>query len=276
VFEPALTIEPGETIIVETINHMTPIVRSEEDLHPFDSPLYREREDTGPIYVRGARPGDALAIHIEQIEIIGLPHAHGWGPLPEIYPQEPIAFPIENGRLQLPGGLGAPLAPMVGEAYTTPLTPHPPYLDHGGTMDFTEVRPGHTIYLPVMRDGGLLILGDVHAAQGDGELYGEAAECAADITVTISIDREYRSARPLVETPDAFISLASRGDLWESIRLATKDMTELLARIHGITRQDAYVICALLGSFRLGGSPPRNGGADPRCLVGLSVPKDIR
>ena len=98
VFDPALTIESGETIIVETINHMTPIVRSEKDLHPHGSPQYLEREETGPIYIRGARPGDALAIYIEQIETVGLPHAHGWGPLAETYPQAPIAFPVENGR----------------------------------------------------------------------------------------------------------------------------------------------------------------------------------
>jgi len=74
VLKSAITIEPGETIIVETINHMTPIVRSREDLHPHGSPQYREREKTGPIYVNGAGPGDALAIHIGEIEMVGLPH----------------------------------------------------------------------------------------------------------------------------------------------------------------------------------------------------------
>ncbi|MDI7276933.1 MAG: acetamidase/formamidase family protein, partial [Anaerolineae bacterium] len=77
VLDPVCTIDPGETVVVETVNHMTPVVRSEEDLHPHGSPGYREREETGPIYVRGVRPGDTLAIRIEGIEIVGLPHAHG-------------------------------------------------------------------------------------------------------------------------------------------------------------------------------------------------------
>ena len=68
-FQPAMTIDPGETIVVETINHMTPIVRSEKDLHPHGSPEYREREQTGPIFVNGACPGDSLAVEILDIQI---------------------------------------------------------------------------------------------------------------------------------------------------------------------------------------------------------------
>ena len=63
---------------------------------------------------------------------------------------------------------------MIGDIYTTPdATVDTTYIDHGGNMDFTEVQPGNTLYLPVFREGGLLVLGDVHALQGDGEIYGE-------------------------------------------------------------------------------------------------------
>jgi len=273
VFDPVLTIDPGETIVVETINHMTPVVRSAADLHPHGSPEYREREETGPIYVRGAQPGDMLAIHIEQINIIDLPHAHGWGPLADVYPQEPIAFPIRNRRCALPGGISVPLHPMIGDIYTTPASPQ--YFDHGGNMDFTEVRPGNTLYLPVFYEGGLLVMGDVHAAQGDGELLGEGAESAADVTVSINVDREYRSPRPLVETPDALICLACRDTLFGSIRLATEDMIELLSNIHGISKADAYILCTLTGSIRIGGSLSAQRFTEGGCLVGLCVEKDI-
>lgn len=189
VFEPVLVIDPGERIVVETINHMTPVVRSEADLHPHGSPGYREREETGPIAVRGVQAGDMLAITIEEIHAVGLPHAHGAGPLEEAFPQDPVLFPVENGWCLFPGGLKAPLSPMIGDIYTTPENPDPPYFDHGGNMDCTEVRPGNTLYLPVFHEGGLLVLGDVHAVQGDGELYGEGAETAADVTLTIGVDR---------------------------------------------------------------------------------------
>ena len=108
VFEPALVIEPGETLVVETINHMTPIVRGLEDLAPHGSPRYREREETGPIAVLGARAGDMLAVRIEAISIVGLPHVHGSGPLADRFPQEPLAFPVVGDRLRFPGGVAVP------------------------------------------------------------------------------------------------------------------------------------------------------------------------
>lgn len=274
VFESVMTVEPGETIVVETINHMTPIVRTENDLHPHGSPEYREREETGPIAVKGAQPSDMLAVHIGRIEIIGLPHAHGCGPLSDAYPQKPMAFPVEGGACRLPGGVSVPLTPMIGDIYTTPASPSAPYFDHGGNMDFTEVRPGNTLYLPVQRDGGLLVLGDVHAVQGDGEIYGEGAETAADVTITLDIDRVYRCARPLVETRDSLISLACRGGLFESLTLATQDMTELLARVYGLSENDAYVYCALVGSVRMAGCLCSKEGAERMCLIGLSIPLD--
>jgi amidase len=269
-----MTVEPGETIVVETINHMTPIVRSEADLHPHGSPDYREREETGPIYVQGAQPGDVLAVHIEKIEFEGYPHAHGCGPLADKYPQKPLLLPIEDEYCRLPGGLRAPLAPMVGDIYTTPTEP-PKHVwdhDHGGNMDFTEVRPGNTLYLPVFRAGGLLVLGDVHSIQGDGEIYGEGGESAAEVTITLDIDRRYRHPRPLVETPDALIGLGSR----DSLQMVTEDMTGLVSRLHGVSEQDAYIYCCVAGSLRLAGCLARRDWVEQFVLLALSVPKEVR
>lgn len=275
VFEPALVVEPGETIVVETINHMTPIVRGPEDLAPHGSPRYREREETGPIAVRGAGAGDMLAVRIEAIAIVGLPHAHGSGPLCDRFQQGPLAFPIDGARLQFPGGVAVPISAMVGDIYTTPASPSPPFFDHGGNMDFTEVKPGNTLYLPVFHEGGLLVLGDVHAAQGDGEILGEGAECAAEVTVTVSIDRRYRMPRPLVQTPDALICLAGRDTLFDSLRCAVSDMTTLLARLLSIAEADAYVTCATAGSVRIAGSLATRSMCEHGVLVGVSVPNAI-
>lgn len=270
VTEPVMTVEPGETIVVETINHMTPIVRSEADLHPHRSPGYRERQETGPIYVKNAKPGDMIAVKIEQIDIVGLPHTHGGGPLSDVYPQQPLAFPVEDGACTLPGGLRVPVEPMIGDIYTTPTEPKGNYFDIGGNMDFTEVKPGNTLYLPVQRDGGLLVLGDVHAFQGDGEIYGEGGETAADVTVTLDVDRTYRSARPLVETPDRLITLACRGDVFDSLRLAVEDMTKLLARVFGLSEADAYVYSTLGASVRVAGCLNRRESV-PWTIICLSV-----
>jgi amidase len=272
VYEPAMTVEPGETILVETINHMTPIVRTDADLHPHRSPEYRERQETGPIAVAGAQPGDMLAVRIDKIDVVGLPHAHGWGPLSETFPQQPMSFPVEDGKCKLPGGLELPLTPMIGEIYTTPATLGARYYDLGGNMDFTEIRPGNTLYLPVELEGGLLVLGDVHAVQGDGELYGEAAETAADVTITLDVDRTYRSKRPIVETADRLICIAGRGTPFDGLQLAVQDMTDLIARVFGLGEADAYVYATLGGSIQMAGSLSRRQMAEGDALVALSVP----
>jgi amidase len=276
VLDPVFAVDPGETIVVETINHMTPVVRSEKDLHAHGSPEYREREETGPIHVRGARPGDTLAIRIEGIEIVGLPHAYGAGPLADVYPQRPLIFPVREQRCLLPGGISLPLAPMVGDIYTTPAVPEPPYPDHGGNMDFAGVCPGSILYLPVYHDGGLLVLGDVHALQGEGELYGEGAETAADVTVTIDVSRRYHCPRPLLETASDLTCLASRESLFDSIRVAMQDMVQLLSQYYSISQADAYVLCSIAGSLRLAGSLSRRDSTQKWLWVGLSVSKDIR
>ncbi len=273
--EPAMEIKPGETIAVETINHMTPIVKSEADLHPHGSAEYREREETGPIYVRGAKPGDALAVHIENIEITGLPHAHGGGPLSDAYPQQPLAFPVENGYCSLPGGISVPLSPMIGDI-STGCDPECIHSDYGGNMDFTEVKPGNILYLPVYREGGMLLLGDVHAFQGDGEIFMEGGETAAEVTITVDVDRRFNISRPMVETPDSYICLACREKFFDSIRLATEDAVNLVNTMHGISKKDAYVFCAMVGSLRLAGCLCCQRSTEQYILVGLSIPKNLR
>lgn len=276
-FEPAATVRSGETIVVETINHMTPVVHGEADLHRHGTEGYQERRETGPIYVEGAEPGDMLAIRIESIEVVGVPHALGGGPLARRYRQEPVLLPVHGKRIELAKGLSVPLAPMVGDIYTTPLSPHGLFHDHGGNMDFAEIRPGNTLYLPVFRPGGLLVLGDVHAAMGDGEIFGEGAETASDVTVTIGIDREYRHPRPLVEAPEALYTIACRGAMPASIRLAMEDMVELTSRRFEIPAAEAYKLCCLCGSVRNAGCLNYNGTPITEwSIVALGVPRDIQ
>jgi amidase len=168
-------------------------------------------------------------------------------------------------------------SPWVGDIYTTPKQPKGNFFDHGGNMDFTEVKPGNTLFLPVFHPVGLLVLGDVHATQGDGEIHGEAAETAADVTITVDIDRRYRSPRPIVETRNSLICLAGRGVLFESLKPAVRDMTELLARLHGVAEEDAYILCSTMGSLRTAGCVCYNGKSMEKwTLAALSLPKDLR
>ena len=145
--QPVAEVELGETFIVETINFRTPIIRTKEDANPV---LYREREETGPIFVKGINPGDVLRIQIERI----LPEGHasgGWWR----DPKENSFLKLEDGRVFFPGGLSVPQRMMVGDIYVTPdEQPRGNPWDNGGNMDFKDIAPGNALLLKAMLPGG--------------------------------------------------------------------------------------------------------------------------
>ena len=263
--DPAIEVDLGERIVVETINFRTPIIRSPADANP---PEYREREETGPIFIRGVEPGDALAVHIEAIEPVG--HASGgwWDD-----PKTNSFLRIEGDRVHFPGGLWAPKRMMVGDIYVTPDGPVPNPHDNGGNMDFKDVAPGNALCLQARLPGGLLVLGDVHAAQGDGEILGLGAECAADVTLRIERDDTYRSQRPVVAKPGSFVCIACRGDYAEARDLAVADATAILARLKGCTEREAYLYVTTVGDLRNGAVwYMGREGPTPPVVVGVEVP----
>jgi amidase len=266
--EPVAEVELGETFVVETINFRTPIIRTAADANPAQ---YREREETGPVFIQGIRPGDALAIHLEAIQPVG--HASGgWWDAPGVN----SFLEIANGRVHFPGGLWAPRRLMIGDIYVTPEhLPCPNPWDNGGNMDFKDVAPGHALCLQAQLEGGLLVLGDVHAAQGDGEILGLAAECAADVTLRVTRDETFLSERPLVVKPQSFIALACREDYVEARDLAVKDATAVLSRLTGCTEKEAYLYVTTVGDLRNGAVWYMGHERQPPLVVGVEVPIDI-
>jgi len=266
--EPVAEVQLGETFVVETINEPTPIIRTPEDVNPAQ---LRGREETGPIFVKGIEPGDVLAIHIEAIEPVG--HAKG-GPW-----DEPGSFlEIRDGKVHFPGGLWAPLRMMIGDIYITPSGPVPgnPW-DNGGNMDFKDIAPGNALHLKAELEGGLLVLGDVHAVQGDGEILGLGAECAADVTLRITKEERFLSDRPLVKKPNSFVAIACRRDYAEARDLAARDAAKVLARLRGCTEKEAFLYVTTVGDLR-NGAVWSMGRTEPdwirtlSLVVGLEVP----
>jgi amidase len=265
--EPVAEVALGETFAVETMNFRTPIIRTPADANP---ETYREREETGPIFVRGIEPGDVLAVHIVDIQPVG--HASGgWWDDPKVN----SFLPIEQDRVLFPGGLWARKRMMIGDIYTTPAlaeTPNP--WDNGGNMDFKDVAIGNTLCLKAELPGGLLVLGDIHAAQGDGEILGLAAECAADVTLTITKDETFISDRPLVRKPSSFVALACRRDYAEARDLAVQDATRILSRIAGCTEQEAHLYVTTVGDLRNGAVWGMRKNDLP-LVVGVEVPVPV-
>ena len=80
-------------------------------------------------------------------------------------------------------------------------------------MDFNEIVEGATIYLPVNVPGALLYVGDGHAAQGDGELTGNALETSMDVEFTVDVITAKRIPSPRVESATHIIAMGLGGSL---------------------------------------------------------------
>jgi len=212
-----------------------------------------------------------MAVHVEDIRPEG--HASGgWWEDPDVA----SFLKIEGGQVHFPGGLTAPVRMMIGDIYVMPAGPCPNPWDNGGNMDFKDVCAGNTLHLRAQRDGGLLVLGDLHAAQGDGEVLGLGAECAGEVTLRIARDDTFLPERPMVLKDSSFVCIASRPTFAEARDLAARDASKVLARLTGCTEQEAFLYCTTVGDLRNGAVWAIGGQADVPACVGLEVPLPAR
>jgi amidase len=254
-YEPAATVEPGETFIVETNSAF-----GEFGLGPGDdlSGLDTAKADplTGPIAVRGARPGDVLEVHIESIELEGL---GAQGVIPEIgileWPRLPLEFhPVEDGEIVFPGGLRLPIRPNLGCLGVAPAgEPVASVLpgDHGGNMDTRFVCPGSVVELPVFHAGALLFMGDCHQLQGDGELCGVAPETDAVVTLRCELRRGDAIRRPRIRTAERLMFIGSAETLERAGALATGDLLDVLVRDKGYSEDHAYLLLTMIADLEV-------------------------
>jgi acetamidase/formamidase len=268
--KPAIAIRPGETVTFEVNEvsswQLSPSSKT-EDLQRLDwGKLYPL---SGPVYVEGAAPGDALSVLVEKVE----PADWGWttispplGLLPEF--QEAFLW-IWSGlagktSARFKAGISVPLAPFCGVMGVAPrekgaFEVMPPGR-HGGNMDVRHLVAGARLLLPVWVPGALFSVGDMHAAQGDGEVCVSAIECPGEVTLKfdlipnsgIASPRYYTS--PLSQPPERggyFVTTGIAPDLMEAARQATRDMIDHLAKHLGLTREEAYVLCSVAGDLRI-------------------------
>ena len=113
--------------------------------------------------------------------------------------------------------------------------------------------------------------------QGDGEVLGLAAECAAEVELWVARDELFRPERPLIAKPGSFVALACRPDYAAARDLAVQDATRTLARLTGVTEEEAYLYCTTVGDLR-NGAVWSMGKLEPAWMrtlplvVGLEVP----
>ena len=135
--------------------------------------------------------------------------------------------------------------PEPGEHSTTPPR------RWGGNIDCKELVAGTTLYLPIPVDGALLMAGDGHGAQGDGEVSGTAIECPlerAELTLGVE-DRELRS--PIARTVDSWLAFGFDEDLDAAAEQATEAVLDLMERELGASRKEALALASVAVDLRV-------------------------
>ena len=218
---------------------------------------------TGPIYVEGAQPGDTLEIRIIAIEFLhnfGVnAFSPGLGVLPDDFPYQAVKlmrWPAGADRVEFAPGITLPLAPFFGSIGVAPpqlagrISSRPPGW-HGGNLDNKDLVAGSVLYLPVHVPGALLSIGDGHARQGDGEVTGTALETSLRGTFELRVRKGERLRWPRAETPTHYIAMGLNEDLDEATRLAVREMVDFLVVEKKMSREDAYMLCALAADLHV-------------------------
>ncbi len=273
--EPALTIDSGDTIDIETYTgyHVYDQAPQEfltqefidicENLPPERKIAPGPHLMTGPIYVQDAEPGDVLEVELQAIAPrlpIGFNAIReGWGALPTMFPEAALRFiPLDllNNFAEFPTGSGIkiPLKPFFGIlGVATPDNPRnsiPPGA-YGGNIDNRQLLAGSRLFLPIFVDGALFSIGDGHAAQGDGEVNVTAIETSMNGRIRLKIRKDLQLNTPIAETATDIITMGFAETLDDALEYALKNMIDYLEKFANLSREDAYVLCSLAVNFHI-------------------------
>ncbi|RWP03119.1 acetamidase/formamidase family protein [Mesorhizobium sp.] len=227
---------------------------------------------TGPIYVEGAEPGDALKVTIEMFKPSGFgwtANIPGFGLLADDFPEPALNIWTYDAVSLEPALFGkqarVPLKPFAGTIGNAPaemgLHSVVPPRRVGGNLDIRDLAAGTTLYLPVEVAGALFSVGDTHAAQGDGEVCGTAIESPMDVVLKLDLVKNARLKTPRFTTPgpvtrhlDAKGYEATTGigpDLMTGAREAVAQMIDLLAGRYAMDPVEAYMLVSVCGDLRI-------------------------
>jgi acetamidase/formamidase len=270
---PVEHVAPGSTLEFECIDsgsgHFT-ASSTVADVSTLD--FSKVNPVTGPIYVEGARPGDALKVTILSFSPSGFgwtANIPGFGLLADQFKEPGLTLWKYDPNTLEPALFGQyarvplkPFAGTIGLALAEPgLHSVVPPRRVGGNMDIRDLSAGATLYLPVEVDGALFSIGDTHAAQGDGEVCGTAIESAMNVTLMLELVKDVNLPMPRFTTPGPVTRhLDAKGyevttgigpDLWEGAKAAVSNMVDLLGRQHGLSALDAYMLCSVCGDLRI-------------------------
>ncbi|GHE11604.1 acetamidase/formamidase family protein [Klenkia taihuensis] len=267
---PAVTVDPGTTLTVGCLDPGW-------STGPFDGgdlaarPRHPSWEPgtghalTGPVAVRGARPGQVLAVRVDDV----VPGAFGTTycglrdtPLNRRLGvlEDPVVlrWTIADGVATTQHGHRVATTPFLGVVGVPPAEPGrhstvPPRW-HGGNLDCRELVAGSVLYLPVTVPGALLSVGDGHAAQGDGEVSGTAIECPVEATLTVDLLDDLHGLQlrtPVARTPAGWVAMGVADDLDTATGHALDAVLDLMGALHGVSRSEALALASVLVDLRV-------------------------
>lgn len=274
---PRLRVPLGERVVIETEDsfvgqlYESGAKPTASSVPQMDRTPPELNPTTGPIYVDGVSAGDVLIVNIHRVT----PEARGFtcivpthGPLARNvdWPLflEPRALHFEYtperadaGRelVALDGRVRFPLRPFMGTLAVAPeheeestVVGQGPW---GGNLDARDVAAGNRVYLNAYHDGGLFFVGDMHAAQGDTEFFGTAAEARGEIEVSFDVLRARRIPFVRIEKPDAIVQLFSDRPLEQAVFSATIHLMEWLREDYGLSEEEAFLQIEVNPAFRI-------------------------
>ncbi len=258
-----LRIQPGDTVVFETLeasagqfgpDSVSEAVRTLnfDLIHPL----------TGPVFIEGAEPGDALVV-----DIISLKHkGWGWnavipgfGLLAEDFP-EPYLHHYKLGETtcEFRSDIQIPYEPFCGVMGVGPresgrFNTIPPR-ENAGNIDIRHLTPGSRAFFPVLVPGALFSCGDCHSAQGDGEVNGSGIETKMSVTLTFNLQKganipELRFVTPpgkkltVADEGGYYVTTAHGPDLFKDTQQAIRYIIDYLSAEHNMTREQAYCLC---------------------------------
>jgi acetamidase/formamidase len=289
--KPVLHVASGDIIDVDTLLTNTPRGLERAGVKPEDvQDSLRKVVDTvtdkgpgghiltGPVYVEGAEPGDALEVRILSIDL-AIPYGYNGcsGFLREnCRPNSTKIIPIDKKKMtaEFAPGIVIPLHPFFGSMGVAPppaagrVSSTPPGI-HAGNLDNRELVAGTTLFIPVHVAGALFEVGDGHAAQGDGEVDQTAIETSLRGRLQLIVHKGMTLAWPRAETPTDYISMGTDEDLTQATKIAIQEMVDFLAATKGLDKLAAYQLTTVAGNVVI------TQLVDQKVGVHVKIPKGI-
>ncbi|MER9403997.1 acetamidase/formamidase family protein [Mesorhizobium caraganae] len=272
-FAPAERVAPGSTIEFQCLDAgggQLQVDSTVADVAKLD--FERVNPVTGPIFVEGAEPGDALKVTIEMFKPSGFgwtANIPGFGLLADDFTEPALNIWKYDAASLEPALFGknarVPLKPFAGTIGNAPaevgLHSVVPPRRVGGNLDIRDLAAGTTLYLPVEVAGALFSVGDTHAAQGDGEVCGTAIESPMDVVLKLDLVKDARLKTPRFTTSGPVTRhLDAKGyevttgigpDLMMGAKEAVAQMVDLLAGRYQIDPVEAYMLASVCGDLRI-------------------------